>query len=454
MGLSVRRQEAELVAPAKPTPTESKELSDIDDQGTLRIQVPAIMAYKSTPSMEGKDPARMIKEALARALVYYYPLAGRLREGHNRKLIVDCTGEGVLFIEADAAATLEELGEGLLPPCPLLDELLFDVPGSQGITGCPVLLFQVTRLTCGGFILGIRYNHTMCDIFGLVQLLNATIDMAGGAHFPSTQPLWRRELFKARNPPFITRVHHEFEEGDTKRRVVTLQQDNTNQVLVQKSFSFGPKAMQAIRNHLPAHLHSTCTNFELLSAYLWRCRTIALQPNPDDTVRVTCIVSLRSNNCVPLPSGYYGNALALPAVATKAKPLCESSLEYALKLVKEAKAKMNEEYLRSVVDYMVLKGRPNCIEHLNWIVADTAHCGIEKVDFGWELPVYSGVVRSFPVISNFGRLKKGSENVITVPMCLAMPIMSRFEHEVLRMTTETMVSDLVYVKPPTIRSML
>ncbi|XWS64984.1 hypothetical protein CRYUN_Cryun05aG0051700 [Craigia yunnanensis] len=78
--------------------------------------------------MQGKDPTRFIREALEATLVFYYPFAGRLREGPNRKLMVDCTGEGVLFIEADADVTLEEFGEALHPPFSCFEELLYEVP--------------------------------------------------------------------------------------------------------------------------------------------------------------------------------------------------------------------------------------------------------------------------------------------------------------------------------------
>ncbi|OMO99206.1 Transferase, partial [Corchorus capsularis] len=139
---TVRRCKPELVAPAKPTPLEYKLLSDIDDQEGLRFQIPVIQFYKYNPSMQGKDPARVIKEALAQTLVFYYPFAGRLREGPHRKLMVDCTGEGVMFIEADADVTLEQFGDALQPPFPCLDELLCDVPGSGGVLNCPLLLIQ------------------------------------------------------------------------------------------------------------------------------------------------------------------------------------------------------------------------------------------------------------------------------------------------------------------------
>ena len=96
----VRRCETELVAPAKPTPHEFKQLSDVDDRE--RRQVPAIQFFRYDQSLEGRDPVKVIREALAQTLVFYYPLAGRFRKGPDAEFIVNCTGEGVMFIEADA----------------------------------------------------------------------------------------------------------------------------------------------------------------------------------------------------------------------------------------------------------------------------------------------------------------------------------------------------------------
>ncbi|GMN75624.1 hypothetical protein TIFTF001_056713, partial [Ficus carica] len=110
LAIQVHRCEPELVKPSKPTPQGLKPLSDIDDQEGLRFQIPLIFFYKNinkinenyhNPAVKlGQDPIRVIREALSSALVYYYPFAGRLREGPNRKLMVDCTGEGVLFVAA------------------------------------------------------------------------------------------------------------------------------------------------------------------------------------------------------------------------------------------------------------------------------------------------------------------------------------------------------------------
>nr|XP_048330733.1 alcohol acyl transferase 1 allele GSb-like [Ziziphus jujuba var. spinosa] len=94
--------------------------------------------------VEGKenDPVKVIKEALGRALVYYYPLAGRLKEGRDGELLVDCNGEGVLFIEFEADVSFEQLGHLVEPPLPYIDEILINFPSYNGVLGYPLLLIQ------------------------------------------------------------------------------------------------------------------------------------------------------------------------------------------------------------------------------------------------------------------------------------------------------------------------
>ena len=140
---TVRKRPAVLVAPAAPTPRELKRLSVFDEQDSMRFQISNLHFYRRDESRGGKDPVRVIQEALAKALVPYYPFAGRLREHDGCKLAVDCTGEGVLFVEADADVGLEHFGDPVLPPFPCLEELIFDVPGSSAILNTPLLLFQV-----------------------------------------------------------------------------------------------------------------------------------------------------------------------------------------------------------------------------------------------------------------------------------------------------------------------
>ncbi|XP_077238645.1 HXXXD-type acyl-transferase family protein [Tasmannia lanceolata] len=433
---SVTRREPMLVAPAKPTPHEFKHLSDIDDQEGLRFQIPVIQFYRNDTRMEGRDPVGVVRDALAKALVFYYPFAGRLREGPSRKLMVECTGEGVLFIEADADVSLEQFGEALQPPFPCLEELLYDVPGSGGVLNCPLLLIQVTRLRCGGFIFALRLNHTMSDASGLVQFMTAVGEIACGAHTPSVLPVWKRELLNARDPPHVTHAHHEYDQVDDPKGTIIPLDD-----MAHRSSFFGPREISALRKHVPPHLR-TCSSFELLTACIWRCRTIALGPDPDEDVRIICIVNARSIFNPPLPEGYFGNAFAFPVAISKAGNLCQNPLGYALELVRKAKGEVSQEYMQSVADLMVLKGRPHFAVVRAYLVSDLRRSGFGDVDFGWGKPVYGGAAKggvgAIPGVASFYiPFKNGKgEDGIVVPFCLPGPAMERFMVELEAMISE------------------
>ncbi|KAH9790139.1 hypothetical protein KPL71_003307 [Citrus sinensis] len=96
------------------------------------------------------------------------------------------TAKGSCFLRLKANFKLEQLGDAIQPPCPYLEQLIYNVPCSEGILGCPLLLIEVTRLMCGGFTLAIHFNHTMCDELGLVQFVKTIQEMARVA-FPAVR---------------------------------------------------------------------------------------------------------------------------------------------------------------------------------------------------------------------------------------------------------------------------
>ncbi|KAG4166853.1 hypothetical protein ERO13_A13G158575v2 [Gossypium hirsutum] len=397
---SVQRCKPELVAPTKPTPHEHKLLSDIDDQAALRFQVPFIQFYEYNPSMQGKDPA-----------------------------------EGVMFIKADADVTLEQFGNALHPPFPCFDELLYDVPDSERMLNCPLLLIQIqlafacskiTRLKCDSFIFAIRFNHVICDGIGLKQFMSTISEMARGATSCFISPIWERHLLDAGDPPRVIFYHHEYDEVEPT--AISWPLDN----LVQRSFFFGPVEVSTFRSLLPLHLCHCTTKFELLTACLWRCRTIALNLNPNEKVRMLCTGNLRSKFNPSLPLGYYGNVIVFPAAITTVRNLFHNLLGYTVELVKQAKASMTKEYAKSVAALMVLRAKQLNFTKIvgSFVVSDLTKIGFEDIDFGWGKAVFAGAAKAVGVISFFVSTKSTKGEVGTsVPICLPAPAMERFEKE-------------------------
>ncbi|KAG8382030.1 hypothetical protein BUALT_Bualt05G0034000 [Buddleja alternifolia] len=430
---NVKRSEPELVVPEKPTPHEIKYLSDIDDQEGLRFLVPIMFFYP--PSVHGKciEPVKIIREGLAKALVYYYPLAGRLFEGPNRKLMVNCNGEGVLFVEADANVKLEELGDGILPPCPYMEKLLCKVSDSDsgGILGCSLFSFQVTRFICGGLSLGILFNHTMVDGHGLMLFLNAIRELVNGESAPSIPPVWQRELLSARSPPRITCSHKEFDILSNNKLATNPRDDD----FILTSVFFGPKEIQSLRNQVQPNQIPSPSRFDLITACLLKCRTIALEPNPSELIRISVVTNARHKKGINLPlSGYYGNAFVYPAEVSTAGILCASPLAYAVDLVRRAKLQLSEEYIRSVADLMVKRGRTKYVTRWNYIVSDITRLGFDEFDLGWGKPLYGGVPSATPVISFYTSSKNAEgEDVVVVSICLPSFALEKFQSELKKM---------------------
>lgn len=296
----------------------------------------------------------------------------------------------------------------------------------------------------------------MSDAFGTCQFMNAVAEISRGAQHLSVPPVWQRELLDARNPlrnSASACINHECKKENTG---IDLRKDQTG--MVQHSFIFSPKQIRAIRKHLPPHLAASCSQFELLTACIWRCRTLALNLDPEEVVQVTCVFSGRGKSFgLSLPLGYYGNAVAFPAAASKAGVLCKNPLGYAVELVKKAKSEMNtvKHTAESAVDLMLIKGRPAVYIEGNYFVSDLTRIGFGEIDFGWGYPEYAGPPRSYPFNCYYIKYRSKTDDDddgILVPICLPLTAMERFQKE-LKETIEGS-NTCQTLQPVSIKSML
>ncbi|GLT95441.1 hypothetical protein SLE2022_131230 [Rubroshorea leprosula] len=114
-------------------------------------------------------------------------------------------------------------------------------------------------------------NHTMTDAVGLMQFMTAVCEMAQGESVPSLMPIWDRHLLNARYPPHLT-CTHDASDGLADTEVAF----NPPEDMVLRSFFFGPSEVSTIRTFLPVGRRKSST-VDVLIAFLWRCRTIALE---------------------------------------------------------------------------------------------------------------------------------------------------------------------------------
>ncbi|KAK1609669.1 hypothetical protein QYE76_033342 [Lolium multiflorum] len=186
-----------LIPPAGPTPGGKLPLSCIDKTVVggfvYVIQVfPKSASLSAAHDDQGAAAAvAAMRSGFARALVPYYPVVGRLAPSG---LEVDCTGEGVWFVEAAASCELADVDGLECYPLLIPAELLLPRPPPGEKLDNIMLMAQATRFTCGGFVVGITFNHAMFDGQGASRFLTVVGELAWGLPAPSVAPVWDRHV--------------------------------------------------------------------------------------------------------------------------------------------------------------------------------------------------------------------------------------------------------------------
>lgn len=113
---------------------------------SLAIIAETVYCYKGDEKKPSDDACWVIRSALAKVLVHYYPLAGSLVMSSEGELMVQCTGEGAVFVEAVAEHDMEVLGDISVPDPEKLGLLVHSFPETMNIIEIPILTVQVTIL--------------------------------------------------------------------------------------------------------------------------------------------------------------------------------------------------------------------------------------------------------------------------------------------------------------------
>ncbi|KAL3532410.1 hypothetical protein ACH5RR_005931 [Cinchona calisaya] len=417
------------VLPSSPIPASHGDtlyLSNLDDMIGSRVLTPTVYFFQSNSLCQNpKSVTTVLREALARVLVPYYPFSGRIREAKNGKLEVFFGPEqGALLTEAHTEVSLANLGD-LAVPNPAWKTLIYRFPDEQyfQVVNMPLLIAQVTQFSCGGFSLGLRVCHCLCDGPGAMQFINAWAATAkAGSLVVNPKPCWDREIFQPRNPPKVEHPHTEFrimDDGSTFTKSLWEVKPIQKCFRISREFQAHLKSLAQSVGNLP------CTTFDSMAAHVWRSFVEALDVKPlDYELRLTFSVNARPKlKEQPLKDGYYGNAFCVACATSTVSSLRNGCLSDTAERVSEARLSMTEDYLRSTIDFVEVY-RPKSLDSRGKlsITQWTRFSLYEHADFGWGRPIYAGPIDLTPT-PHFCILlpEGGADSEEAMLLCLCLP---------------------------------
>ncbi|PPD73611.1 hypothetical protein GOBAR_DD29466 [Gossypium barbadense] len=355
MGSLVHVKEAVIVTPAESTPTGVLPLSPLDSQLFLRFTIEYLLVYKPHLPSDALNPRATVtrlKSALAKALVPYYPFAGRVRAKPDGDggLEVVCRGQGVLFIEAVSDYEVNEFERA---------------PRAE-------------------------FLNSFAELASMSQTKFSEFKF-------KPKPVWDRHLLNP-PPPFRpsrnnnnSPSHPEFDRvPDISGFVARF----SNEKLVPTSFIFNKTNLDELKKvalSTSKLTESNYTSFEVLSAHIWRSWARALNLPSNQILKLLFSINVRERVKPSLPSGFYGNAFVLGCAHTTVKDLTGKALGHAAMLVKRAKERVDNEFVKSVVESVSRsRASPDSVGVL--ILSQWSRLGLEKINFGMGKPVHVGPV--------------------------------------------------------------
>ncbi|CAH8295055.1 unnamed protein product [Eruca vesicaria subsp. sativa] len=377
-----------LVAPKSETPKGLYYLSNLDQN--IAVMVKTLYYFKSK-SRTNQEAYSVIKKSLSEVLVHYYPVAGRLTISPEGKIAVNCTGEGVVLVEAETNCEIDMIQEAIYENrMEIIEKFVYDLPDARNILEIPPVIIQVTYFKCGGFVLGLGMSHNLFDGLAASEFLNSWCETAKGIPL-TVPPFLDRTILRPRHPPKIEFPHNEFNEIEDISGISKLYDEEK---LVYKSFLFESGKLEKLKNMATEENingNNKVTTFQALTGFLWKSRCEALRFKPDQRVKLLFAADGRSRFIPPIPVGYCGNGIVLTGSVTSSEELVGNPLSHSVGLVKKVVELVTDGFMRSAIDYLEMnRTQPSLTATL--LITSWSRLTLHKLDFGWGKPVFSGPV--------------------------------------------------------------
>lgn len=402
----VTRTSRSLVAPSSATPRETLRLSVIDRVAGLRHLVRSLHVFAGGGETKaGASPAKAVREALGKALVDYYPFAGRfvVEDGEVR---VACTGEGAWFIEAAAACSLDEVRHLDHPMAIPKEELLPEPKPDVNPLDMP-LMMQVTEFTCGGFVVGLISVHTIADGLGAGQFINAVGDYArGGITKPRVSPIWARDVIPNPPPRF----------DDLNLRYFTT--------------DVSPDHIAKVKSRYLESTGQRCSAFDVCVARIWQARVRALRL-ADAAAPVDVSFFANTRHLLPSTAGFYGNCFYTVKATRPNGEVAAADVVEVVRAIRDAKAKLAADFARWAVGGFDRDPYELSFTYDSLFVSDWTRLGFLEADYGWGTPthVVPFSYAPFMAVAIIGAPPKPKPGARIMTMCVQEQHLSEFQEQ-------------------------
>ncbi|KAM0015916.1 putative transferase [Helianthus debilis subsp. tardiflorus] len=209
--------------------------------------------------------------------------------------------------------------------------------GASDLHELPLLMVQLTELSCGGISLRIGVYNIMVDGTCASHFMDEWARMAHGDPI-GNQPFLDRSVLLAADPTPPPRFKHErfvpnplligqsddHEEHNKETKIVML---HLSKEQVQKLKDISNKTRQT-------YIPRPVSRFEAVAGHMWRCASMARGHHPMQPSKLFIPVSIRGR--MPLPKWYFGNAFMKQATCSHSGELVKWPLSYACGLDKRS----------------------------------------------------------------------------------------------------------------------
>lgn len=394
-----------MVQPIKPTFNGRMPLTESDQIGVL-THVPTIYFYRPSQNWLHSNHTifTTLQTSLAKALVYFYPLAGRLRQLDGARFELDCNNSGAQLIEAESYATLDDLRDFTD-----FHHLIPKFNYSSPIEEIPLLTIQITKFRCGGITLGYSISHAVVDGRSALHFISEWARLARGEPLGAA-PFLDRRLLRAGEPPSAPPrfEHPQFdppplllgrssseEEREKATTTAMLKISKIQVEMLKKEANRG----RACDDDESARAY---TRYEAIAGHIWRCACRARGHAPEQPTALVICVDVRGRVQPRLPENFFGNAVIHVIARGRSGELAARPLGYAAGRIREAVEGVTSEYVHSVIDLVKnmedlsryqdihalrtaevpFHGNPN-IGVLSWM-----SLLLHAVDFGWGKEIF------------------------------------------------------------------